>query len=316
MSGPAPEAPRRLADALVAVNRGDTDAAERLAEAADADEEVLVPLSDDRETPMAMGDDADPRFLVAFTSLDRVRHALPDAPPVGVVGVRQVLGWAVRFATPVRLDATSPAEVRVSPEAAAALAEGRPVPDVGALARGARYDPPRADVAVPDLPPPPDGPPAHRTPTYGTAWRPGTTELDGALDPAEAERRHEAGEPYVALIPREDRAPVVVEVTPERVTSRFLGAAGCDDLVLNFVPHDGILFHDELAMKNFDEGAPANAPSSVQVLRFEPDGTQRVWMSDQSGGGQTIDQHDVDVSGHWERFPAFGHYDGVMNLDR
>lgn len=315
MSVPLPEAPH-LAKALLAVNRRDADAAERLAEAADSDEEVLVPLSDDRETPMAMGDDADPRFLVAFTSLDRVRHALPDSPPVGVVGVRQVLGWAVRFATPVRLDATSPAEVRVSPEAAAALAEGRAVPDVNALARGARYDPPRAEVSIPDLPPPLDDPPAHRVPAYGTAWRPGMTELNGALDPAEAERRHDIGEPYVALIPRDDRAPVVVEVTAERVTSRFLDAAGRDDLVLNFVLHDGILFNDELAMKNFDEGAPASTPSSVQVLRFEPDGTQRIWMSDPSGGGQTIDQHDVDVSRHWERFPAFGRYDGVMNLDR
>ena len=315
MSTQASEA-LRLANALVAVNRRDADAAERLAEAADADEEVLVPLSDDRETPMAMGDDIDPRFLVAFTSLDRVRHAMPDAPPVGVVGVRQVLGWAVRFATPVRLDATSPAEVRVSPEAAAALAEGRAVPNTGALARGARYDPPRAEVAVPDLPTPSDAPPTHHVPTYGTAWRPGTSELDRQLDPAEAERRHEAGEPYVALVPREDRAPVVVEVTPERVISRFLDAAGREDLVLNFVAYDGILFHAELAMKNFDEGAPSNAPSSVQVFRFEPDGTQRIWMSNPSGGGQTIDQYDVDVAGHWEPFPAFGRYDGVMNLDR
>lgn len=315
MSAPAPEAPR-LADALVAVNRGDADAAERLAEAADADEEVLVPLTDDRETPMAMGDDIDPRFLVAFTSLDRVRHAMPDAPPVGVVGVRQVLGWAVRFATPVRLDATSPTEVRISPEAAAALAEGRAVSNVGGLARGARYAPPRAEVSIPDMPPPPVDTPAHRPPTYGIVWRPGTTGLDGALDPAEAERRHETGEPYVALIPRDDGEPVVVEVTPDRVTSRFLDAAGRDDLVLNFVPREGILFQDELAMKNFDGGAPANAPSSVQIFRFEPDGTQRIWLSDLSGEGQTIDQHDVDVSRHWERFPAFGHYDGVMNLDR
>ncbi|MGH3767931.1 MAG: hypothetical protein ACRDTX_22755 [Pseudonocardiaceae bacterium] len=315
MNAPAPEAPR-LAGALVAVNRGDADAAERLAEAADSDEEVLVPLSDDRETPMAMGDDADPRFLVAFTSLDRVRHAMPDAPPVGVVGVRQVLGWAVRFATPVRLDATSPAEVRISPDAAAALAEGRPAPDGAALARGARYDPPRGEVAVPDLPPQREDPPAHRAPAYGTSWQPGTTDLDGALDPADAQRRHDAGEPYVALIPRDDRAPVIVEVTPERVTSRFLDAAGRDDLVLNFVRCEGILFQDELAMKTFDGGTPANAPSSVQIFRFEPDGTQRIWLSDLSGEGQTIDQYDVDVSGHWERFPAFGRYDGVLNLDR
>jgi len=54
----------------------------------------------------------------------------------------------------------------------------------------------------------------------------------------------------------------------------------------------------------------------VQIFRFEPDGTQSIWMSDPSGGGQTIDQHDVDMSGHWEPFPAFGSYDGVMNLDR
>jgi len=44
----------------------------------------------------------------------------------------------------------------------------------------------------------------------------------------------------------------VVEVTPQRVISRFLNASGRDDLVLNFVPYDGILFNDELAMKNFD----------------------------------------------------------------
>jgi hypothetical protein len=233
-----------------------------------------------------------------------------------VVGVRQVLGWVVRFATPVRLDATSPAEVRVSPEAAAALVEGRAVPNVGGLARGNRYDPPRGEVAVPDLAAPSDAPPAHRAPTYGTAWRPGTMELEGQLDPAEAKRRHEAGEPYMALIPRDDRPPVVVEITAERVTSRFLDAAGRDDLVLNFVLHDGILFNDELGMKNFDQGVGADAPSSVQVLRFEPDGTQRIWMSDPSGGGQTIDQYDVDVSRHWEPFPAFGRYDGVLNLDR
>lgn len=315
MSAPTPEAPR-LAEALLAMNQGDADAAERLAKAVDADEEVLVPLSDDRQTPLAMGDDTDPRFLVAFTSLDQVRHAMPDAPPIGVVSVRQVLGWAVRFAIPVRLDATSPAEVRVSPEAAAALAEGRPAPDGATLARGARYDPPRQETTVPDLPSPPEDPPAHRAPTYGISWQPGTTELNGTLDPAQAKLRHDAGEPYVALISREDQAPVVVEVTPQRVTSRFLDVAGRDDLVLSFVPCEGILFQNELAMKNFDGGAPTNAPSSVQIFRFHPDGTQRIWLSTPSGDGQTIDQYEVDVSGHWERFPAFGHYDGVINLAR
>jgi hypothetical protein len=315
MSAQAPEA-HRLVDALLAVNRGDADAAERLVEAADADEEVLVPLSDDRETPLAMGGDDVPPCLVAFTSLDRVRHAMPDAPPVAVVGVREVLSWAIRFDTPVRLNATSPAEVRISPEAAAALAEGRPAPDGTALARGARYDPPRAEVAVPDLPAPPDEPPAHRTPIYGTSWQPGTIELSGTLDPAEAQRRHEAGEPYIALIPRDDRAPVVVEISPERVTSRFLDAAGRDDMVLNFVSREGLLFRNELALKNFDAGTPANAPSSMQVFRFEPDGTQRIWLSDPTGDDQIIDQYEGDVSGLWERFPVFGHYDGVLNLDR
>jgi hypothetical protein len=306
---------RSLAAALTAVNAFEPGAVNGLAAAVNIDEAVLVPLGPDRETPLAVGDSPEHRALVAFTSLDRVRWAMPDAPPVGVVPVRQVLGWSVRFQTPVRLDHTSPAEVYVTPASAAALLEGRAPVDSSGLAAGAQYAPPASPVVVPDLAPPPDGPALHEPPTYGTAWRPGTFELEGPLAPGTAGARHDAGKDYVALIPRTGFPPVVAEVGPERVTVRYVDSAARDDLVSSFARHGELLFRDQMILKQYDEGAPVESPRSMQLLRFAPDGTQRTWIQD-GDEETTIDSSGVDVSRHWERFPAFGHYDRVLDLDR
>lgn len=307
-----------LAAAADALHRGVPDAGSDLVAAVQKGEEVFVPLADDRDHPLAFGNEDD-KFLAAFTSIDRVVWALPDGPPLAVVDIREVLGWIVRFGGALRLDLSSTYELTIDPAAAAQLRDGKLDGGVSSLATGTRPsvdETPPAPAAAP-VPPTPAADTPIPAPRYGSAWDEASTAVAQGLTEDEARQRHHRGEPYVAVFPDlGQRGGAVVEVSPERVTTRFLDNEGRDDLVYGYRREGDRLFHDQLVVKEYGPGASRDDPKTVTLLRYQPDGTQRVWIRDEAGEEHVTDSYGIEFSSHWDDFPEFGTYDAVLRQDR
>lgn len=291
----------QVAAALEAARVGD-DCAPGLLDAATSGEEVIVPLVADGPSPMGMTDDDGPA-LVAFTDLKRLVWAFPDGPTVALVPFGSMLAAAVNAVRPLRVDPTSPTELRIETQAAAALLEGR-APDSGLTHAGSAFeapDPPgsgRGPEVVVDA----DEPSPHGEVRYIAA--PDGTD---PLSVEDARRQHEAGKPYAAVVIHAGHE-IVVRVSAEGVVSERRDDTGRPTVIAGFRALHGRLLHDYLETREYSD--ESGDPDSRTIIRYEPEGTMRVWLGG-DGAMDTIDSSGVELS--WVPPVAFGEYRWVLD---
>lgn len=297
----------RLAEALAAVNRGDSRAAGALTAARSADESLWVPVTDDGRHPLATGVDGE-RILSAFTSVELARWGHPSRPPLIQVAVSEVLGWAERSATPLHLDFASEGAVVLTPGHARDLLAGRPLP-AAAVAGGERYrrPGPPAPVPVNAIPPPPTEPPDDGAVAFGAGWDAVEAVLEEPGPPEEARARHEAGVAYAALRTMPDDRCVVLRFGPGAVVVEGLDGAGRGTGRVTWRGFAEGLFLEEVGVTVFGPTGSSHPELEVVTLA-RVDGVIRTWTRSDDGLDEIEDRYTTATAEHWIAPPPFGHH--------
>ncbi|HEV7721433.1 MAG TPA: hypothetical protein VGO60_09120 [Iamia sp.] len=286
-----------LAGALEAAGRGDDGAADALARAVAADEEVLVPTSDDGRHPLMTGPDDD-LHLTAFTGTWLALWGHPWRPPVDLRPVSEVLGWVRSTGRVLRLDHASEADTRIGPDAATALLTGRPV-DAAALAAGAEFRNPGPVASAPAAvlaPPAPDDTDDDGEVTFARGWDPAERR---PIDPVPAGDLADVAAGYAAVRRRADRVEVLV--FGEQVVVGLTYAPGLVHR-WEWARFDTGLFQTE-AGTAVDDGSPRPRPHLVGLAR--PDGLLRTWRA-RPDGSELTTSSTPDVSDRWVGVPPLG----------
>jgi hypothetical protein len=144
------------------------------------------------------------------------------------------------------------------------------------------------------------------------------------IDPAEAARRHAAGEGegYTAVSEEDGSVDLVVDVAlaPGNVAVHFADEFGRRELIYTFRRQEnGHLFLSEVISYEYgdstDRGDYAE-PIGTETFEFDPDGVVRRITQDSARGGTLEERDTVDVAPNWEPVPAFGQYDSITREDR
>jgi hypothetical protein len=299
----APPTAPLLSTALEAVARRDADAATRLAAAVAADEEVLLPTSDDGRHPLSVSDLDGAPAMTAFTGLWPALWSQPWRPPLDTRRVSEVLGWVASTGRAIRLDHASEADTRIDAPAAAALLDGRAVVDAAALAAGdpfRRPGPPAAPPSAP-LPAPEADASAHDGDiTYGRGWDADARRVVGPVSLDELAAVPDLVGGYVAVRTTADATEVVRFADTEVRAHRLSGGLVHVWAWARFA--EG-LFLTETSVAH-DDGSRRPRPHLVVLSR--PDGAIRTWRDLGDGTDETITSASPDLSDRWIGIPPLG----------
>ena len=150
---------------------------------------------------------------------------------------------------------------------------------------------------------------------YGDRWHKKNNGPMHSLTEEQARERHEAGDPYIAII-GEGEQPVVVEVSLKTgyVGVRFIKSHGRAGLVYVFRRHGDRLFLSEVDVDTLSEDGRV---VRSEVTMIKPDGTVDVRLIDNVEGTlETTPPHETDVSMCWEDIPSFGEYASITRRER
>jgi hypothetical protein len=155
------------------------------------------------------------------------------------------------------------------------------------------------------------------TVTYAARWSEPVGGPVDELDEDEAQRRHEAGELYTAILGDGMTPRAYVEV---RLEKGFVGVHFLDDDGRNFATYlfgkqadDDALFLERATWREYDEDGEL---VRGEAYFFKPDGTIHVESKDYVEREASRGDKRDDVSGNWEPVPEFGRYESVTRLER
>jgi hypothetical protein len=152
--------------------------------------------------------------------------------------------------------------------------------------------------------------------TYCQGWFRAKKYAPVLLDPAEARRRHDAGELYTALVGEATSPQCFLEIRRGFVGVDFLDALlRCRTSYSFQAPAAGRLFLSMATHRDFVAATDQVAEGTTYM--FQPSGEvqlrrERLHPTHELATSSTR----ADVSGHWEDFPAFGDYAALMRLER
>lgn len=296
-----PVAPR-LGAALEAVGRRDPGAGEALAAAVAADEDVLVPTSDDGRHPLATGAPG-AEHMSAFTSPWLALWAHPSRPPVDAFPVTQVLGWVGATGRLVRLDHASEVDTCLGPDEADALLAGRPV-DPDAVAAGDQFRNPEPPAAPPDgVLDPPVATQAAGAVSFAHRW-----DAVGRqpIDPVDVSMLEGVGAGYTAVRRRSDGVDVVQWGETVVVGTSYGGGEVKRWEWARFA--EG-LFLTELGVA-VDDGSARPRPRLVVLAR--PDGLVRTWTA-RPDGSDLVTATVPDTRERWIGLPPLGTFEPLVD---
>ena len=154
---------------------------------------------------------------------------------------------------------------------------------------------------------------------YGVHWNGHLGRLGKVIAEEEARKRHERGELYSVVLGDPEQPFAIVEVRLEVpfVGLRFLDEQRRTNLDYSFGHYDGgpenVLFLRQAIERRF---APDGEVVWSALHLFDPAGFVEVEEKDYGTGDATRYKVEHDVSGNWERIPAFGDYDSIARLER
>ncbi len=157
--------------------------------------------------------------------------------------------------------------------------------------------------------------------SYCIQWSRGSNRPIKMSTEDQARLAHERHELYTALIGDPQRPSCFLEFTPTRsVAVEFLDGALRTFFDYSFQQRrPGEVFVSMSRRLHFPNEVEAtdrgyvfyfNPAGKVIIVRYEAHAT--------GVGSKVVDRHEqeIDVSRNWEPFPEFGHYQGLMTLDR
>lgn len=147
---------------------------------------------------------------------------------------------------------------------------------------------------------------------YGTEWLEDEKELVGILSVQEAEKKHKKKGIYVAVIYEDDSIKYVIEIYRGSVIVRFFNEDFENWLLYSFIEIDNKLFQNLVWWWDYLDGRVIEH----YMVHFKANG-EMISEHWEFCTGETEDRKGVvDVSSNWEEFPEFGHYDGVIKVER
>lgn len=291
-----------LADALAAIARRDPGAPAALVAAVAADEDVMLPTSDDGRHPLSVSDLDGRPALVAFTGPWMALWSQPWRPPCDLRPISEILGIVTSSGRSVRLDHSSEGDTRIGPDEAAALLDGRSVP-TDALAAGDPFRNPGPPSAAPDGPlPVPERRPSddEGEVAYGRGWDAATRRLLEPVTEADLAAVPDLVGGYTAVRTR-GGATEVIEFGPVEVTARRFVDGEVHVWVWERFAEGLFLSETSVAV---DDGSRRPAPRWVVLTR--PDGLIRTWVDHGDGTDETVTSASPAMDDRWIGVPPLG----------
>ena len=155
------------------------------------------------------------------------------------------------------------------------------------------------------------------TVTYAEKWSRRKRAPHRPLDPAEALRRHEAGEPYVALLSDGERpfAFVTLHLKLGAVAVGFLDEQLREELDYTFAVPEGSdrLFLQRSVMRVFGDD---DQVAYTETYFFRPDEPVEVHKTDAASQLRETFKVEADLAANWEPIPEFGRYESIARKER
>jgi hypothetical protein len=135
------------------------------------------------------------------------------------------------------------------------------------------------------------------------------------LDEAAARRRHDARQPYTALMGSLEAPSHVISLAEPWVSVTFM-----DDALRGYLRYDfketrhGKLFLTMAVYREF-EGESMD-PVTFAEFTFREDGHATTERRDRQSGNAFESERVVDVSANWEDYPQFGDYTSLCRKER
>lgn len=130
-----------------------------------------------------------------------------------------------------------------------------------------------------------------------------------------ARQRHEARNPYVALLSAEEEPRMVVDVAGKWVSVDFLDNRLRKWLSYNFCELEaGRLFLKNACHWEFIDDS--DKPDSSKIFRFDVNGTMLSSEVMASTNEQRVFESAVSLVPNWEHYPNFGEYSSLCQIER
>lgn len=154
--------------------------------------------------------------------------------------------------------------------------------------------------------------------TYCDAWNTVALAPSGLLEPAEAQRRHQLGGAYTALVGPPEQPDAVIEVHGEMgfVSVTFLDERSLDRLIYEFETLEGRLFLQAATVRTWHEQGEL---ATAHVFRFRQDG--RLYITRRLAGKDYDEETEAQLTPEelkplWDDVPAFGRYEHLLREER
>jgi hypothetical protein len=153
--------------------------------------------------------------------------------------------------------------------------------------------------------------------TYAETWSRRKRAPHGPLDRAEALGRHEAGEPYVALLSDGDRpfAFVTLHLKVGAVAVGFLDEQLREELDYTFAVPEGSarLFLQRSVLRVFGDDEQV---AYTETHFFRPEEPIEVHKTDAGSQVRHTFKVEADLAANWEPIPEFGRYESIARKER
>lgn len=150
---------------------------------------------------------------------------------------------------------------------------------------------------------------------YCDKWWLHRKEPTGILDLSTAEKRHETGKNYTAVLCEDNIVEYVIEVSAKSIIVRFMN----DDInvYLTYIfqrkSEDNIFLSSAYYYKYGNGG---DKETELITYRFTENGELYMEKDDLISDEVEEKESVVDVSGNWDKFPNFGKYDHLIEEER
>jgi hypothetical protein len=153
--------------------------------------------------------------------------------------------------------------------------------------------------------------------TYAEKWSRRKRAPHGPLDRAEALERHEAGEPYVAILNDGERpfAFVTLHLKAGAVAVGFLDEQLREELDYTFAVPEGSdrLFLQRSVMRVFGDDEQV---AYTETYFFRPEEPTEVHKTDAASQVRHTFKVEADLATNWEPIPEFGRYESIARRER
>lgn len=150
---------------------------------------------------------------------------------------------------------------------------------------------------------------------YCKKWILGQARAAGLLSEEAAFGLHASRQPYWALIGASASPTEAISLDGGDVAVYFLDEDRRPHFLYSFEEvSEGRLFLSQIMFYEYDDGGAR--PTRTVVMKFSPDGTMDISEMDKKKGELVEKSGKVNASSHWEEYPAFGDYRGVLRRER